>query len=252
MNVIIIEDEYLLADELEEKLNAVGRGIKVLAKLESIAQSIDWLSVNTCDLIFLDVHLSDGLSFSIFDSIDINIPIIFTTAYNQYAIKAFDLNSIAYLLKPIDEKALLKALDKYEALKSEHRDNIDKLLSYIGNKRAEEKKYRERFVLTMGKVQKPVSADEIAYFMADDKYLFAFTFSGEKFFCDSTLTRLEEELNPKDFFRVNRSYFVNIKSVNELIPYSKSRTKVRLKPETEDDVITSSAKTKEFKEWLVR
>lgn len=252
MNIVIIEDEYLLAEELEEKILSIDSSIKVIAKLDSVSQSVEWLKNNTCDLIFLDVHLSDGLSFSIFDSVDVNIPIIFTTAYNQYSIKAFDLNSIAYLLKPVDEEKLKKALDKFKNLKTDYKNNINDLIAYLNREETSGHNYKKRFMLSMGKVQKPVAVEDIAYFMADDKYLFAFTSKGEKYFCDSTLARLESELDPDNFFRVNRKFYVSINSVNELIPYSKSRIKIKLIPETEEEVIISSAKAKEFKEWLVK
>lgn len=343
MDIVIIEDEYLLAEELEDKLMRIDKGINVIAKLDSVSQSIEWLGENSCDLIFLDVHLSDGISFSIFEKVDVSIPIIFTTAYNQYSIKAFDLNSVAYLLKPVDEDKLKAAIGKFKRfwdVKGQGEENhenatlavsssdpreafyekdyshrINDLLEYlkkqdsakaqgVGSTEAQVsaqddaygvskakaifplqggtqahiggsadapdsvnkfgpddtlaaaglvgKTYRKRFMLNMGKVQKPVSVEDIAYFMADDKYLFAFTTAGEKFFCDSTLTKLEDELDPDIFFRVNRKFFVSIRSVNELIPYSKSRIKIKLLPESEEDVVISSAKAKEFKEWLTQ
>lgn len=252
MDIVIIEDEYLLAEELEEKILNIDSSINIVAKLDSVSQSIDWLKNNTCDLIFLDVHLSDGISFSIFDSLEVYIPIIFTTAYNQYSIKAFDLNSIAYLLKPVDEDKLRKSIDKFKNLRGDYNNNLKDLIAYLNREEKPQANFKKRFMLSMGKVQKPVAIDDIAYFMADDKYLFAFTSAGEKFFCDSTLARLEMELNPEMFFRVNRKFFVSISSVNELIPYSKSRIKVKLLPETEEEVIISSAKAKEFKEWLTK
>jgi len=247
MDVVIIEDEYLLSEELQEKLHSINPDINVVAKLESVKESVEWFSNNVCDLIFLDVHLSDGISFSIFDEVNIDIPVIFTTAYDHYAIKAFDVNSIAYILKPIKDDELQKALNKlsvkidvpafdYTMLKQLLSPNI--------------KHYKERFILSMGKLQKPVAVEDIAYFMADDKYLFAIVKTGEKFFCDFTLSRLEDELNPNDFYRVNRKFFVSFAAVKELIPYSKSRIKLKLSPETEGDVIISSIKAKEFKEWL--
>lgn len=259
MDIVIIEDEYLLAEELEYKLKRIDTSINVIAKLDSVSQSTEWLRENSCDLIFLDVHLSDGISFSIFDSVEVDIPVIFTTAYNQYSIKAFDLNSIAYLLKPVDEDKLRTAINKFYKLEK-YGDKIKDLIAYFnreeggvsaGDKGAI-KNYRKRFMLNMGKVQKPVAVEDIAYFMADDKYLFAFTSVGEKFFCDSTLTKLEDELDPEMFFRVNRKFFVSIDSVHELIPYSKSRIKIKLLPESEEEVIISSAKAKEFKDWLTR
>lgn len=247
MKVVIIEDEYLLAEELEEKLLVLNPDIKIIAKLESVKESIEWFKTNSCDLIFLDVHLSDGISFSIFDEISIKTPIVFTTAYNHYAIKAFDVNSISYLLKPINDIDLQKALDKYTKL------NSVSLIDYTAIKdllSANTFNYKERLVLNIGKVFKPILVQDIAYFMADDKYLFAILKTGEKYFCDLTLSKLETEINPNNFFRVNRRYFVSFSSVKELIPYSKSRIKIKLSPDTEEEVIISSSRAKEFKEWL--
>jgi DNA-binding LytR/AlgR family response regulator len=247
MNVVIIEDEYLLAEELEDKLLAINPEIKIVAKLESVKDSIDWFKANTCDLIFLDVHLSDGISFSIFDEISISTPIIFTTAYNHYAIKAFEVNSISYILKPINDKDLERALDKYTQLQNTSLPDFSALNELL---LAKPLVYKKRLVLNIGKIHKPVLVEDIAYFMADDKYLFAIVNTGEKFFCDFTLAKLETEINPNDFFRVNRRYFVSFASVKELIPYSKSRIKIKIYPETEEEVIISTSRAKEFKEWL--
>jgi len=247
MDVVIIEDEYLLSEELQEKLLSINPDINVVAKLESVKESVEWFSNNVCDLIFLDVHLSDGISFSIFDEVSINIPVVFTTAYDHYAIKAFDVNSIAYILKPIKDDELQKALKKLSVKLDVPAFDYTKLNQLLTSSI---KHYKERFILSMGKLQKPVAVEDIAYFMADDKYLFAIVKTGEKFFCDFTLSKLEDELNPNDFYRVNRKFFVSFAAVKELIPYSKSRIKLKLYPETERDVIISSIKAKEFKEWL--
>lgn len=249
MKVVIIEDEQLLADELEELLREVDLGIEVVAKLDSIATSVEWLRANTCDLIFLDIHLNDGLSFSIFDQVSITIPVVFTTAFDSYSIKAFELNSISYLLKPIEIEPLSRAITKYRSLQPVL-SPISQLMEYLHLGDSQGKSYKKRFILAMGVVQKPVEAGDIAFFMADNKHLFAFTRDGKKYFYDSTLAKLAEELNPKQFFRINRKYYVNINSVRELLPYSKSRIKVRLTPETEDDVIISYARANDFKLWL--
>lgn len=249
MKVVIVEDEPLLADELEDMLCEADPAIAVLAKLDSVASSVEWLRNNSCDLIFLDVQLSDGLSFAIFEELDITTPVIFTTAFDSYSLKAFDLNSISYLLKPIEMDRLEAALAKFKSLKSSS-SSIDSLLDYIRMGSAPATSYKKRFILTMGAIQRPVDVEDIAYFMADNKHLFAFTRDGKKYFYDSTLARLAEELNPKMFFRINRSYYANINSVRELLPYSKSRIKVRLIPETEEDVIISYARANDFKKWL--
>lgn len=247
MDVVIVEDEYLLAEELEDMILSLDPSIHVIAKLDSVEESIEWFKHNSCDLIFMDVHLSDGHSFSIFDTIKLDVPVIFTTAYDYYAIKAFDVNSIAYLLKPIKEDEVRTALNKFATLKTDNNFDYSLIKDLISKSSV---RYKERFVLRMGKLQRPVSVCDISYFMADDKFLFAFLKDGKKYFCDSTLSRLELELNGDDFYRVNRKYIVSFNSVDELISYSKSRIKLKLSPETEEDVIISSSKAKEFIEWL--
>ena len=249
MRIVIIEDEPLLADELEDMLLELDSSFQIAARLESITDSVSWLTSNSCDLIFLDVHLCDGLSFSIFDRISITTPIIFTTAFDSYAIKAFELNSIAYLLKPIEKDLLQKAIEKFHMLNHPD-DSLQKLINHIKGSQNLASSYPKRFILTVGVTQKPVSADSIAYFMADNKHLFAYTRDGKKYLYDSTLAKLEMELDPSKFFRLNRRYYANIDSIIELIPYSKSRIKVKLKPETEEDVIISYARVNEFKQWL--
>ena len=247
MKVVIVEDEYLLAEELEDMMLTLDSSIQVVAKLDTVQDSIEWFKNNSCDLVFMDIHLTDGISFSIFDDVRVDVPVIFTTAYDYYSIKAFDVNSIAYLLKPTREEDVRKALDKYSAL------NINNSFDYSVIKELISKtsvKYKERFVLRMGKHQRPVSVNDISYFMADDKFLFAFLKDGKKYFCDSTLSRLESELNGDEFYRVNRKYIVSFAAVAELLSYSKSRIKLKLSPETEDDVIISASKAKEFIQWL--
>lgn len=249
MNVVIVEDEYLLAEELADLLHEIDPSINILAMLSSISESTAWFSNYQCDLIFLDVNLSDGLSFSIFEQMNISTPVIFTTAFDSYAIKAFEVNSIAYLLKPIEKEKLEKALQKYRATTPIH-PNIEKLYGILAQHYIVPQPYKKRFILTLGAIQKPVESSQIAYFMSDNKYLIACTSDGKRYFYDSNLTKLEEELDPKEFFRLSRKYFANINSVKELISYSKSRIKVKLCPETEEDVIISYARANEFKRWL--
>lgn len=248
MNVVIVEDEYLLAEELSDLLFEIDPTINVLATLDCISESVRWLSENTCDLIFLDVNLSDGLSFSIFEQVNVSTPIIFTTAFDSYAIKAFEVNSVDYLLKPIEKERLEKAIQKYRQM-APQTPNLSELYDMITS-RYKALNHKKRFILTLGAIQKPVESSQVAYFMSDNKHLFAITNDSKRYFYDSTLAKLEEELDPKEFFRLSRKYYANINSVKELVSYSKSRIKVKLCPETEDDVIISHARANEFKKWL--
>ena len=181
MEVIIIEDEQLLAEELQRELLLVDASIRVVKHLTNVADSIEWLQSNKCDLIFSDIELTDGLSFSIFKKLDISIPVVFITAYNKYAIKAFETNSIGYILKPFESDDLKKAIDKYKKFKVDDlliRKLLDQLS--VNEEPANTSPYLNRLALTLGNIQKPVSVEEIVYFMADDRYLFAITREGKK------------------------------------------------------------------------
>jgi len=250
MNVIIIEDEVLLADELERDLCALDATIRVVMKLTNIRDSVKWLENHSCDLIFSDIELTDGLSFSIFSQIECVSPVIFTTAYNKYAIKAFELNSIGYLLKPFERNDLQKVLDKFKKQQLPH-IQLSQVINQLSIKK-EDRHYLNRIVLALGNVQKPVSVDQVAYFMADDRYLFAITENGKKYYYDSTLLKLENELDPELFFRANRRYFVNKLYVNEIVSVSRSRLELKMKVDTPEDIIVSYLKSSDFKKWIVR
>lgn len=252
MNVLIVEDEQLLAMELEERLVHLDNDIKIVGQTSSVESTVEWLQHNSCDLMFLDIHLSDGSSFSIFEKIKVKCPVIFTTAYDKYAIRAFEVNSIGYLLKPIDEKDLEKALTKYKEIRGIFRSDFEHLLDYLGKSSPSQKNFISRIMLSSSKAQVPTNVEDIAYFMAEGRYLFAVTKSGGKYFCESTLYKLEEELDNREFFRLNRRFIVNFNSIAYFTPYSKSRIKVQLNPESDEEIIISSEKVKEFKEWLVR
>ncbi|GAF03624.1 LytR/AlgR family response regulator transcription factor [Saccharicrinis fermentans] len=252
MEVIIIEDEILLAEELKEELVVLDPSIKVVQQFSSVADSVKWLSNHVCDLIFSDIELSDGLSFSIFKTLDITIPVVFTTAYDQYAIKAFETNSIGYILKPVETSDLKKVLDKYWQNQFNNQ-RLDQLVDQLTGIQAQGKatSYLSRLILSMGNIQKPVSVDEIVCFMADDRYLFAYTQEGKKYYYDATLAQLEKELDPECFFRANRRYFINKQFVNEIKTMSRSRLAIKMTDEVKDEIVVSYSRSKEFKAWIV-
>lgn len=252
MNVLIVEDEQLLAMELAEKLLDIDGNIRIVGQTHSVASTVEWLQHNDCDLMFLDIHLNDGSSFAIFDKIKVKSPVIFTTAYDKYAIRAFQVNSIGYLLKPIDERDLEQALKKYKELKGMFSSDIEGLLDYLGKTSVSKKNFISRIMLNSSKAQIPTNVEDIAYFMAEGRYLFGITKSGNKYFCESTLYKLEEELDDHQFFRMNRRFIVNFSSVVSFTPYSKSRVRVKLSPEPDEEVIVSSEKVKEFRQWLAK
>ncbi len=252
MNVLIVEDEHLLALELSEKLLDMDNNIRIVGQTQSVASTVEWLQQNECDLIFLDIHLSDGSSFAIFDKIKLKIPVIFTTAYDQYAIRAFQVNSIGYLLKPIDDQDLRQVLNKYKDIRGSFTTGLDNLLDYLDRTSSPQKKYLNRIMLNLGKDQIPINVEDVAFFMAEGRYLFAMTKSGKKYFYENTLYKLEEILDNREFFRLNRRYIISFSSIVSFTPYSKNRIKVKLFPEPGEEIIVSSEKIKEFKQWLER
>jgi len=251
MKTIIIEDEKIAADNLEQMLTEIDASIKVMAKIESVRDAVAWLTVNTADLIFLDIHLSDGLSFKIFEQIDVKIPIIFTTAYDQYAIKAFKTNSIDYLLKPIESDELKAAIIKYNTLFSERNKpeqfiDIQKILNTFQSK----PEYQKRFVVHAADKIKTIKTEEIAYFFASEKNVFLKTFDNHTFDVDYTLDVLELQLNSDQFFRINRSFLINIDAINQMHHLAKSRIKIDLKPSVKEEILVSIQRTSEFRNWL--
>ncbi|MFO7940220.1 MAG: LytTR family DNA-binding domain-containing protein [Bacteroidales bacterium] len=252
MKALIVEDEWLLAQQLKKNLHLLRADIEVLATLDSVNDAVAFLKKTTPDLLFLDIQLSDGLSFSIFDQVDVTVPVIFTTAYDQYAIKAFETYSIAYLLKPIEKDDLLRALKKFdetrELFQANEQPDYQALLSAIQGESA----YLKRFMGSKGRVLKPILTEEVAYFRVEGKYVLVFTQSEERYFCDFTLGQLEEKLDPGLFFRINRKYLVYYQSIVELYSYSKSRLKVVLKPTPpeDEDIVISTEKARDFKAWI--
>ncbi len=249
MNVLIIEDESFAADKLEGLLMEIDPGMVVKAKLGSIKESVKWLIQHTVDLIFLDIQLSDGISFSIFEQISINTPIIFTTAYDQYAVKAFQLNSISYLLKPIRRQELTESLKKYQSLKSAFYIDFDRLMANIQGRDPE---YKKRFLIQIGEKIRKIEITEIAYFYVLDKAVFLKTFQGNAFPVDYTLDKLEILINPEKFFRINRKYIVSMDSISNMVAYSRARVKLDLKPKPDEecDTIVSIDRSADFKKWL--
>jgi DNA-binding LytR/AlgR family response regulator len=249
MDVLIIEDEELAAERLQEMLLSIDGGINVLAKLPSVKESVRWLMQNSADLIFLDIQLSDGSAFNIFDQIDVQEPVIFTTAYDQYAIKAFEVNSIAYLLKPIRTRDLENSLEKYHSMESAFRIDVEKLMStYLGN----QKNYKSRFLIRIGDIYKKVQARDIAYFYAMEKSVFFKTHDGKTLPIEYSLDALEEVLDPDFFFRINRAYLVNIAAIKNMEAWSRGRIKLALEPEVKSEAYTivSIARSAEFKDWM--
>ncbi len=249
MNVLIIEDEKVAANNLEKMLHKIDERIFVQDKIDSIENAVKWFHNNKTDLIFLDIHLADGLCFKIFEQIKIKTPVIFTTAYDQYAIKAFKVNSIDYLLKPIEIQELEQSLEKFKELNQIQNANtidFDALIN-LYNKKPE---YQERFIVRYAQKIKSIKTNDIAYFYIDTENIFLCTKSNNNYPIDYSLDKLENIINPKDFFRVNRQFIVNISSIENMYSLSKSRIKIELKPKPDNDIIVSYNRMSDFRKWL--
>lgn len=249
MKAIIIEDEELAARRLKTLIAECDPEIEVIAMLESINESIDWFRKNTPpDLIFLDIHLEDGLSFSIFDEIKINVPIIFTTAFDEYAIKAFKLKSVDYLLKPISKDELCRAIVKFKDWNcTKQMVDIADLMKLIAPKH---QNFRERFSVSVADKLKTIDVKDIAYIFSASSITFAATFDKHQYTLDQSIDKISEELSPTDFFRINRQYLISHKSIVNVHVYPKSRLKVELNPPVKEMIFVSIDKVSEFKKWL--
>ena len=250
MTTIIIEDEKPAARLLQRKLDKLNVPVGVM--LHSVEEAIDWFSKNEHpDLIFLDIQLSDGLSFEIFEKIEIKSAVIFTTAYDEYALRAFKLNSIDYLLKPIDEDDLEVAVSKFKARLPKQEtlqldfDQIKKMLS-----NPFEKNHKKRFSVKIGQHLKVILTDEVECFFSENKGTYIHTFENRNYLIETTLELLEQELNPVDFFRVGRKFIIPLKAIKEIALHSNSRLKIILPSYKEDEVIVSREKVSDFKNWL--
>ncbi len=250
MNVVIIEDEALASERLKKMILSYDKDIKVLAQLESVEESIDWFQKNDHpELIFLDIHLEDDLSFAIFEKVKINSSIIFTTAFDEYAIKAFKLRSIDYLLKPIVQEELNAALKKYSEIKADAAVNMEfhKLYDLIVKK---DVSYRERFSVRVGQKIKTFATSDIGYFKSEGGFTSAFLYDGYSYYVDLSLDALSNELDPKEFFRINRQMLVALDAIKEVHIYSTSRLKLDITPKPDDIVLVSIDKVTQFKKWL--
>ena len=249
MRVLIIEDEAFAAEKLEDMLHEIDDKIQVLAKLGSITESVKWLLQNHADLIFLDIQLSDGISFTIFEEVTVNTPVILTTAYDQYAVRAFQMNSIAYLLKPIRTSDLKESLNKFQTLKSAFNIDFNSLLDQIQGK---EPDYKKRFLIQIREKIRKIEVSEIAYFYVMDKGIYLRTFEGKSYPVEYTLDKLDEILHPEHFFRINRKFLVSMNSISKMVAYSRGRVKLELKPKPDviEDTIVSIDRSGDFKKWL--
>ena len=249
MRVLIVEDETAAYENLCEMLHSIDSSITILANTESIQQTVRWLNENPQpDLIFMDIHLSDGDSFKIFDKVTVTSPVIFTTAYDQYALKAFQVNSIDYLLKPIKEEEVRRAVDKWQLLTGadmgEYVERVDKMVS-------EQQRERQSFLVRFRDKLIPVSQSDIAYCYTQEERVYAYGYNGERYPMEHTLEALQGMLSPKKFYRANRQFIISRDAVADISVWFGSRLAVNLKVETPEKIIVPKARVADFKQFLI-
>lgn len=249
MRILLIEDEKLASDRLRRMILKILPEASIEGPLPSVKKAVTWFQQEPVpDLAFLDIQLADGLSFEIFDQIKIKIPIIFTTAYDEYAIRAFKVNSVDYLLKPIQEGALQKAIDKFQELGHQKfaRDplSIEKMILQMNHK------YKSRFIVKVGETIHAVSIDEVLYFFSQEKATYLVTNQHKRFIIDHALDQIEQMIDPKLFFRTSRKFIVGFPSIQKIVAYSGTRLKLQLQSGEEHEVLVSREKVLPFKQWL--
>lgn len=245
MKVLIIEDEFFASDRLKKLLFKIDPSIEILGLIETVEKAIQWFEENEePDLMFVDIQLSDGISLEIFEKIQVECAIVFTTAYDEYAIQAFKVNSIDYLLKPINQKDLKNSIEKYNRLKNkyagESKKNIELLIE----------KFKIRFLVKTGVAMHSIDVSEIAYFYIKNQLCYLMTKNKERFALDYNLDEIEKLVNPDMFFRINRQMIISQKSIQKIHPFFSSRLLLDLEPEFTEDVIVSKRKVSLFKKWM--
>ena len=254
MRVLIVEDEKAAVRRLNNLLDQVGENIEVVGVTDTIKNTKEWFYNNRMpDLAFFDIQLADGISFEVFDQVSVKCPIIFTTAYDQYALKAFEVNSIDYLLKPIKKEELTRAIRKYKTLTDPKSENpVDLEIIKEVREMIRRGGYKERFVVKYGEHLKSIQVQEISFFISELKATFIITHERKKFLIDPSLDQVESMIDPLYFFRINRKYLIPFHSIQDIISYSNSRLRLRLKTTDEPDMIVARERVADFKKWLDR
>lgn len=252
MRAVIVEDEFIAAQTLQRLLESFDEDIQILTVLQSVEDGIEWFSLNAApDLVFMDIHLADGYSFSIFEKATVECPVIFTTAYDEYALKAFEVNSIDYLLKPINKKDLERALSKFKNFTS--KTNHQNLISHLMESLKETKSvYKSNFLIPYKDKLLPLATDRIAYVCSEYKMARIITFDQQSYMLDMSLDELSKQLDPQSFFRANRQYLLSHKAISDISLWFGSKLSVNLILPVPEKIIVSRARVAEFKNWYTR
>ncbi len=253
MKILIVEDEMAAARRLEKMILEAHPTAEILAQIDSVEAAVSWLSANAAaDLIFMDIHLADGSAFEIFQHVRVEKPIIFTTAYDEYALQAFKVNAVDYLLKPIKQAELASSIKKFQKIFVEKTPAAPDYASLAEAIRQSEGQYLRRMLIKFGQSYKLVELPEVSYFYTKDKISFLVTRAGKRFPIDYPLDKLETMLDPRQFYRINRQFIVNVTAISAMHTYSKSRVKLDLEPPTGDmETIVSTERAADFKKWLI-
>lgn len=253
MKAVIVEDEYIAAQNLQQMLGSIIPEMEILTVLQTVDESVEWFtSHESPDLLFLDIHLADGSSFGIFERVDVRCPVIFTTAYDEYALKAFEVNSIDYLLKPINRKSLERALEKFRNLTATNSADNQHILELINSFRTKQKIYKINLLVPQKDKLIPLPVEKIACFFTENKIVYALMTDGRKFVLDSTLDDLYGQLNPEHFFRANRQFIVSRKAIVDISIWFGSKISVNVSVEVPERIIVSKARVSEFKQWFTQ
>jgi two-component system LytT family response regulator len=250
MKAVIVEDEIIAAQNLQRLIEQIDSSIEIIAVLKSIKKSVEWFSANPApDLVFMDIHLSDGASFSIFEKVKIKAPIIFTTAYDEYALKAFEVNSVDYLLKPINTENLQRAIEKFREFKETKSSNEDVIANMLSMFQKEKTIYKSSFLMPHKDKFIPLSVSDIAYIYLENQVVKIVTFDNHTYYENDSLEKLQQQLDPTKFFRANRQFIISHKAIKDISAWFDSKLSVNLSVEVPEKIIVSRLKASEFKEW---
>ena len=253
MKAVIVEDELIASEKLQRLISQTADDIQVIAVLQSVEESIEWFTLNPApDVVFMDIHLADGSAFSIFDTVKISCPVIFTTAYDEYALKSFEVNSIDYLLKPISQKNFERAIAKLRNLAGTKNNNADMIASMLATFKQTKVVYKSHFLIPHKDKFIPLSIDRIACFYSENKMVKIITEDYQTYHMDSSLEDLTNQLDPSLFFRANRQFIISHKAIKDISVWFGSKLSINLKVEVPEKIIVSKARVPEFKAWYTK
>jgi DNA-binding LytR/AlgR family response regulator len=250
IKILMLEDEEPAAKRLQKLIKEAEPDAEVVAVLDSISKAKAWLQQHAePDLMLVDIHLADGISLELFRQMDVQCPLIFTTAYDEFALQAFKLNSVDYLLKPVKKEELHHAIEKFRKQKAKEQPPVDmgKLLESMNQPSAQ---YRDRFIIRYGEHIKTIETKDASYFYTESRANFLVTAEGKRYVIDFNLDQLDRMLNPKKFFRINRQFIVSLQAIDDMTAWTKARVLIKLKPSNKQETIVSTERSPEFKKWL--